>query len=268
MKTCIVLLLPNTLRRSWLDKCLTSLIGCYLKTFPTDVVIFHEHGFSDDNKVFIRNLLPNITVIFKEIQFTIPDIVKNDGNFKPKWSEGYWGADKCMSYGGMCTFFAIDIFKYLSEMGYNYYARLDDDSEIISPIQFDIFNNMKSNNLVYCYNMSMWEASHVVCELFNFIKSNLNENNIINKQYVFDESNRMLYYYNNFEVVNVDLYLNRTKEINASIHESGDIYYRRWGDAPIRTILLNLLFDKESIRKIQFSYSHNYTYTSDCRELL
>ena len=268
MKTCITLLLPNTLRRAWLNRCLTSLTNYYLNAFPTDVVIFHEHGFSNDNKVFIRNQLPNITVVFKEIQFTIPDIVKNDTDFKPKWCDGYWGADKCISYGGMCTFFAINIFRHLSEMGYSYYARLDDDSEIKSPIGYDMFNNMKSNNLVYCYNMSMWEAPHVVCGLFDFIKSNLNENNIINKQYVFDESNRMLYYYNNFEVVDINLYWNRTKEINALIHESGSMFYYRWGDAPIRTILLNLLFNKESIRKINFSYSHANNYSHECRELL
>lgn len=266
MKTCIVLLLPNTLRHKWLTGCLTSLTSYYLNAFPTDVVIFHESGFSVSNQLSIKQQLPNITVVFKEIQFTIPNIVKNDTNFKPRWCDGYWGADRCISYGGMCTFFAMDIFRHLNEMGYSYYARLDDDSEIKTPIGYDMFNNMKSNNLVYCYNMSMWEAPHVICGAFDFIHSNLNENSIINKQYRFDDSNRMLYYYNNFEVVNVDLYLNRTKEINALIHESGNIYYYRWGDAPIRTILLNLLFDKNSIRKMQFSYSHNDIHTSGCRE--
>ena len=147
MKTCFVLLLPNNLRHHLLNKSLSSLYNFYLRSYPTDVVIFHEIGFSVNNKQTVKNLLPNTNVIFKEIQFSVPNIILNDKDFKPKWTDTYWWPEKCLSYGGMCTFFGFDIFSYLDEMGYDYYARLDDDSYFLNPINYNIFEFMKDNNL-------------------------------------------------------------------------------------------------------------------------
>ena len=62
---------------------------------------------------------------------------------------------------------------------------------------------------------------------------------------------------------------NTVKDINMKIHESGNIYYQRWGDAPIRTIILNMLFDKNKIKKIiGFKYSHANNSNDQCIELL
>jgi len=272
-KSCFVLLLANELRQKWLNKCLNNLYYNYLQEFPVDVIIFHENSFSYDNKNFIKNLLPNINVIFKEIQFNRPKIILEDKNFKATWkgSEGYWGPEKCLSYGGMCTFFAFDIFNYLIEMGYDYYARLDDDSSINTKINYNIFKHMQDNDLVYGYVMQMWEAPHVIKGLFSFIKKNItNRNKIINKNYKFTEKTRLSYYYNNFEIVDINKYFTKNvKNISMKIHESGNVFYKRWGDAPIRTILLNMLFDKNKIKKfIGFEYSHDATNNSECRELL
>jgi len=268
-KSCFVLLLANGLRQNYLNTCLNNLYHNYLHEFPVDVIIFHENGFSDYNKTFVKNILRNINIIFKQIEFNKPKIIIEDKNFKPKWCEGYWGAEKCLSYGGMCTFFAFDIFNYLIEMGYDYYARLDDDSSINTKINYNIFKHMQDNDLVYGYVMQMWEAPHVVNGLFDFINTNINKNKIVNKDYEFTEKTRLSYYYNNFEIVDINKYMTNTiKDISIKIHESGNIYYQRWGDAPIRTILLNMLFDKNKIKKfIGFNYSHNKTYNSECREL-
>ena len=198
-KSCFVLLLTNKIKVNVLNVCLTNLYSNYLQEFPVDVVIFHEDGYSEYNKKFVQDRLPNINVIFKLINFKKPSIIINDKNFKPKWCDGYWGAEKCLSYGGMCTFFAFDIFNYLIEMGYDYYARLDDDSYIVTKINYNIFKYMEDNNLLYCYTMQKWEAPHVVDGLFDFINKNINE--IVNKDYEFTEKTRLPYYYNNFEIV-------------------------------------------------------------------
>lgn len=259
MKTCFTLLLPNSLRLNWLTRCLNSLHNFYLKKYPTDVVIFHEKGFSENNKNIIKKLLPNINVIFKQIQFSVPYIIKNDVNFTPKWCDGYWDSNKCISYGGMCTFFAFDIFYYLNEMEYDYYARLDDDSYFLSPINYNIFEFMKDNNLTYGYLIKMLEAPHVVQGLFNFIIDNVDPNSVLDTKYRFIEDREMVYYYNNFEIVNIKkYYTNQVKEINKKIHESGNVYYYRWGDAPIRTILLSIFFDKNQIKRLpNVDYRHH-----------
>ncbi len=258
MKSCFTLLLPNALKQNLLDRCLDSLYNFYLKKHPTDVVIFHENGFSEYNKNFIKNRLPNINLLFKEIQFSVPNIIKNDPNFKPKWTENYWDPNKCLSYGGMCTFFAFDIFKHLDDMGYEYYARLDDDSFLLNFVEYNIFDYMKDNQLTYGYLIKMLEAPHVVQGLFNFIINNVNHDNILDKKYSFIDDGELVYYYNNFEVVDIKKYYNdKVKEINKKIYETGNIYYYRWGDAPIRTVLLSLLFDKSKIRRLpNVNYRH------------
>jgi len=257
MKTCFCLLLPNNLNITAVNKCLNNLYNFYLCKYPTDVVIFHETGFSQNNKKIINNLLPKTNIIFKQIEFSIPNIVSNDENFKPKWTETYWGPEKCISYGGMCTFFTRDIFNYLNEMGYEYYARLDDDSYILNSINYNIFEYMKNNNLIYGYVIKMLEAPHVVNGLFNFIVDNIEKEKILNKDYTFTNSANLVYYYNNFEIVHVQKYLNITNKINNKIHESGNIYYWRWGDAPIRTILISMLFDTNAVKKLSnIDYQH------------
>lgn len=258
MKSCFTFLLSNTLRKNFLNSCLNSLYNFYLKKYPTDVVIFHEKEFPQYNKNFIKTRLPNTNIIFKEIKFSIPNIVKNDPNFKPKWIENYWDNQKCISYGGMCTFFSRDIFNYLNEMEYDYYARLDDDSRILNPINYNIFDYMKNNNLTYGYLIKMLEAPHVVKGLFEFIKNNTNKEKIFNKNYSFEDSTNLIYYYNNFEIVDIKKYLNNTKSIIDEIHESGNIYYYRWGDAPIRTILISMMFDQSEVRKMpDIGYNHS-----------
>lgn len=256
MKTCFTLLLPNNLRHQ-LHKCLSNLYNFYLRSYPTDVVIFHEINFSDHNKQTVKNLLPNINVIFKEIKFSIPDIILNDKDFKPKWTDTYWGPEKCISYGGMCTFFAKDVFNYLNDMDYDYYARLDDDSYFLSPINYNIFEYVKNNNLVYGYLIKMLESPYVVDGLFEFINNNIDKEKIINKNFNFTDSSNLVYYYNNFEVVDVKKYLNIANSINNKIHETGNIYYYRWGDAPIRTILINMMFDNTAVKKLpNIDYQH------------
>jgi hypothetical protein len=258
MKSCFTLLLRNNFKQNFLNSCLTSLYNFYLKKYPTDVIIFHEKEFSEYNKNFIKTRLPNINIIFREIKFSIPNIVKNDSNFKPKWTENYWDPKKCISYGGMCTFFARDIFYNLNEMEYDYYARLDDDSCILNSINYDIFEYMKNNDLIYGYLIKMLEAPHVVKGLFEFISSNIDDEKIFNKNYSFQDFNNLIYYYNNFEIVNIQKYLNNTKNIIDQIHESGNIYYYRWGDAPIRTILISMMFDQSQIKKMTgIDYQHN-----------
>jgi hypothetical protein len=257
MKSCFVLLLRNNLKSNLVNRCLNSLYNFYLKRYPTDIVVFHEKNFSEYNKNFFKIRLPNTKVIFKEIQFSVPDSIKKDFNFKPKWIEGYWDSNKCISYGGMCTFFARDIFNYLNEMEYEYYARLDDDSSILNPINYNIFEYMKTNDLIYGYLIKMLEAPHVVNGLFDFIVNNLDEEEIINKEYSFIDSNNLIYYYNNFEIIDIKKYLNKTKNIIEKIHESGNIYYWRWGDAPIRTILISMMFDQSKIKKMtDIDYHH------------
>jgi mannosyltransferase len=242
MRTCAVMLLPNDLVWSRLNQSLPLLKRNLLDKYPIDYIVFHEAGFSEANKREIRKRVNG--GIFKEISFSMPEAAID---FKPRWSDD-WTLKKCTSYGGMCTFFTKDVFEILIEMGYDYYLRLDDDSYLHGSFDENPFEKMQREQKVYGYCLKIKEAPHVIQGLFSFIKEN------VETQYSFDEPYWI--YYNNFEIVNLKKYYSdKAKEITQKIHESGGIYKWRWGDAPIRTILISI-FQPDNVMKFDIDYEH------------
>jgi hypothetical protein len=62
-------------------------------------------------------------------------------------------------------------------------------------------------------------------------------------------------YYNNFNIINVDIWNTpEIQDIVNKIDEQGYIFYCRWGDAPLQTIILSL-YDSNRIGKVNFKYS-------------
>lgn len=70
MRNCAVMLLPNDLIWSRLNKSLPLLKKNLLDRYPIDYVVFHEAGFSEISKKEIQRRVND--VIFKEISFSIP----------------------------------------------------------------------------------------------------------------------------------------------------------------------------------------------------
>jgi alpha 1,2-mannosyltransferase len=242
MRTCAVMLLPNDLIWSRLNQSLPLLKQNLLDKYTIDYVIFHEAGFSEANKNEIRRRVSD--VIFKEIKFNMPESAQG---FKPLWSDD-WSLEKCTSYGGMCTFFTKDIFEILIEMGYDYYLRLDDDSYLYEDFKENPFEKIRRENKSYGYCLKIKEGPHVIQGLFPFIKQH------VETDYVFEEPHWI--YYNNFEIVDIKRYYNdQIREISQKIHESGGIYHWRWGDAPIRTILVSIFLPDE-VMEFDIDYEH------------
>lgn len=244
MRSCACMLLPNNLSWVRLGKSLPLLKRNFLSSHSSDFVVFHEAGFSDQNKSRIRSEIPN--VIFREIRFNIHESARD---FEPLWSKD-WSREKCLSYGGMCTFFTKDIFEEMIQMGYDYYMRLDDDSYLYSGFDENPFEFLRRENKVYGYCLKIKEPPHVIQGLFDYIQ----KNSEASRDLSFDPPYWI--YYNNFEIVDVKKYREKTLEINQKIHESGGIYFWRWGDAPIRTILLSLFFTAEQVHEFNISYEH------------
>jgi hypothetical protein len=192
----------------------------------------------------------------------------------------YWRNQK---YRSMCNFWLKNFYKYTN--GYEYVMRIDDDSIIEEPIKYDLFELMRDKDYIYMSNII-----HLDCSLCNygmkefflthyeekkekidelFVEHSLSSdsgyfanfkklyNGIHNEEYVGDtvKLNMPLMYYNNFNIISVDTW--NTPEIQDvvnKIDEHGYIYYCRWGDAPLQTIILSL-YDSSRITKVNFKYS-------------
>jgi hypothetical protein len=289
IKGAIFILTQNTIERKiYLKTCLYFLFKNFNAKFKYPVIILHEGDYTDDAK---NEIITGIRIEcrdfikFKQIDnedFCIPlhiDIDKMnsiiDLHIVP-----YWRNQK---YRSMCYFWMKNFYKYTKE--YDYVMRIDDDSIIEEPIKIDLFELMSNKDYIYLSNIL-----HLDCSLCNYgmkefflkhyedetvkIKELFVDHKISNDSPFFDNFKKLyqkinneeynensvelsmpIMYYNNFNIINVNIWNEpKIQKIVNMIDEQGYIFYCRWGDAPLQTIILSL-YDSSRISKVNFKYS-------------
>jgi len=191
----------------------------------------------------------------------------------------YW---RNLKYRLMCYFWIKNFWKYTE--GFDYVMRLDDDSFIEETIVDDLFNICLTKNLVYISNFI-----HIDCGLCNynmkeffqkefpnnqqldgcFVKSNLNESTPIFNNFKtmyeimfskkYDKSdvdlNMPIMYYNNFFITSTAFWKQSiVQNLIQKIDDDGGIFYYRYGDAPLQTLIVTMLASSQ-ISKVKFKYS-------------
>ena len=222
--------------------------------------------------------------------FTIPDNIDRERfasvlDIKPT---PYWRDEK---YRMMCRWWMIHMPKYAE--GYDYVMRLDDDSIIEEPIDNDLFDYCKERDLVYasniihidcgicCYGMKQFferldfvkdneEKKAEITRLFqrtevpwnsfqyNKVRSLLAINNesVPENQKAPIELWMPMMYYNNFHITRPSFWKEeRVQEILREIDNNGGIFYYRWGDAPLQTLVAIIVGGADKVTKIGFRYS-------------
>lgn len=164
MKPTFVYLAQNTRKdpqwgrdsRSMLEISLDKLYENYNHKFRQSIIIFHEGDFTFEDQCELSKGRPEIT--FHEIEFKIPEFL-DKSKVPDVWvssagkAYGEWG----LGHRHMCRFYTIQVFDLLSELGYDWVCRFDDDSILHSPIEYDLFEYMESHNLEYGYRVDSQE---------------------------------------------------------------------------------------------------------------
>ena len=176
--------------------------------------------------------------------------------------EGFYGGGAAASdgYRRMCRFWAMGVFRQPAVRALRYFWRLDTDLRLLRPIALDPFRLMEARALDYLFGAWSREAPEVVVGLWDALRAfaaarNLSTAGLAPYAAAFGAADgtaegaaegggynlRMVY--NNFEVVRVALWRDSAAyaALCAEALEAG-IRRRRWGDAPIRTLALALLF--------------------------
>jgi hypothetical protein len=292
IKGAIFILTQNTIERKvYLKTSLYFLFKNFNAKYKYPVIILHEGDYTEDAKkeiiAGIRSECRNLLTFQKidDEDFRIPahiDIDKMNSIIDLRVVP-YWRNQK---YRSMCYFWMKNFSKYTKD--YSYVMRLDDDSIIEEPIKYDLFEMMSDKDFIYISNII-----HLDCSLCNygmkdfflkhyasnasekekinelFMDHTLNNNNeyfnkfkrlykaLNNEDYTETsvELNMPFMYYNNFNIINVDVWNKpEIQDIVNKIDEQGYIFYCRWGDAPLQTIILSL-YDNTRITKVNFKYS-------------
>ena len=289
-KSAIVILTQNTPeKRIYLKNCLYFLFKNFNEKFKYPVIILHEGDYTPE---FQEEIIKGVReesrsfIKFKELDkedFKIPEHID-----KVKLAKSielqpvpYWRNE---SYRNMCNFWLKHFTKYVAE--YDYVMRLDDDSIIEEKINSDLFQIMKEKDLNYISNII-----HIDCGICNYEMKEFFDHYYMDKQDLikdmfvyskFDNNNKEIFdnfkklykimndkeyeknevdikspimYYNNFFVTKTAFWNSENiKKVIDEIDKTGNIYYYRWGDAPLHTIIATIA-DKEKVSKCAFKYS-------------
>lgn len=136
----------DSTRNSSFHPVLLSLETNYKAAKEADVMVWHEGDLG-------RQDLPNQPLSFHvtfcnlkhdqaSAAWGLPPFAGNDSFSMPLYSLGY---------RFMIRLFAVTGWKFFFSLGYRYMLRLDDDSQILSPIAYNLFDAMRENNRTYGY---------------------------------------------------------------------------------------------------------------------
>jgi hypothetical protein len=218
----------------------------YLKAHPCDVFLYHEAGLYTYVRDYIQKAI-GFPVIFIKIKFpNLPPSVKVS---HPNFGIGY---------RHMCHFFANDIFNRPELQEYEYYMRLDTDSEILSPVRCNIFEHMREHEYIYgfvcndrldspVFSKGLWPLADA------FVASHAYK---AYKQLYADIPERG-YFYTNLEVCKLGWFRQKPwADFFDAVHQSQGIYTTRWGDHIIRYIGVNLYAPPDKVVKLPIHYYH------------
>jgi hypothetical protein len=234
---CVCYLANHTPKAvSDLVQSLQGLQKYYRRSYPCRVLIFHEAEMTQDMKSTITHAAPGLQLL--EIKF--PDAPASVAGL----SAGAIG------YRHMCHFFANDIFYHEALQPYAYYMRLDTDSQILGPINYDIFDSMAANNQKYGYITEFMDQPSVADGLWPCVQKYLDTHPEVKPlKQLYTDILQYRCYYTNFEVCNIAWFKQgEWPAMFRAVDEAGGIYTIRWGDHIIRFIGVNMFMQKAEIR--------------------
>lgn len=224
----------------------------------TDVLVFCEESF-EQYKSLVKT---NVDIRYETIEFKVPDypqeILDQIPEFFPHPTHGNgpieWGHPGfSMGYRHMCRFFSGEVYKHKAIQEYDYYLRLDTDSFIHTPLNYDIFEWAKVNDCYYGYVAPAVQKDNpkVIEGLWDYV-NDLYPNDIPVG----------LMFYTNFELGKVKWFLTSPyMEFYNSLDETGGFYTKRWGDAPVKFLGINLFLSERHIIPVNgFTYQHGAVY--------
>lgn len=279
----------NDVRKTYLKTTLYFLFKHGNAIYKYPVIIFHEGDFDAKSQ---REILMSVRascrslVTFRALDpgdFTLPnhiDKAKMERCIATK-ATPYWRNEK---YRMMCRWWLLHFPRYAA--GYDYVMRLDDDGFIEEPVP-DLFQWAADKELVYASCML-----HVDCPITTYGMKAFFDKRFPEKKAVLQESfmtqevpmravefhpfrtllsitqnplphipERMkldmpIMWYNNFFITKPSFWLREdVQKIIKEIDEDGSIFYFRWGDAPLQTLLVLLHCNPNQYSRCVFKYS-------------
>ena len=237
-----VYILTQRNRLPSLSELLKSFDEFYNDEFKYPVIIFYEVDCRTIEPMTVRSMT-NSSVFFQQVVFELPDFV--DKSKVPRRAICHHMHK--VGYRHMCRFHAKTVFDMEIVKGLSYIWRLDDDSLLTRPIRYDLFRYMNEHNILYGYHFISRESWQCVEGLWETADKYIASKAVdVTNAYI--SWNRSTIYYNNFEISDVSVWSSGPyQKFVDHIDRTGNIFYIRWGDAPMKTIAVNLFIPTDKV---------------------
>jgi len=258
-----IILLVQKKRMGMLVTALASLHAHFNDCFRKDVLLFHNGDFMLEDQLEVTKKFPLVQFHYLEVggkYWRVPPALENSAPWKSTkgYSEGY---------RHMCRFHYKMAFEYLSERGYQWFMRMDDDSYILSCIEYDMFQFLEDNDIFYAWRLAQLEYREFAETLPELVDSYVREHRTplsieLSSHYeggkLSTESWDRWTYYNNFMMTRISWW--RSKHVSQwldKVDSSGIAYLHRVGDAPIQTFTRMMFMHKKHVHHFQdWTYNH------------
>lgn len=182
------------------------------------------------------------------------------------------------SYRNMCRFNSGFFFRHKLLEEYDYYFRVEPDVEYHCDFPYDPFKIMKEKKKKYGFVIAIYEYENTIPTLWNTVKHFIQDNqDIIDMEtnsynFITDSSiigqfppvidsntdYNLCHFWSNFEIGDLNFF--RSEEYIRFFNfldETGGFYYERWGDAPVHSIAVSLLLNRDEIMHFdELGYYH------------
>ena len=248
-------------RKCNLNTGLTLLENNWLKRYPYTVILMNTRHWEVDEIRLLRRYWSTIDIRFVDISkyFNIHSESEVFDDQKSSLTS--------INYKRMCQFFFSGFLNVPILREYRYLLRLDDDTCILNPVNFDLFQEMADHNVYYSYQHIFPDPAFVVQGLREYIADytisiGLTVANPLLYE-VITSRGKILYDYDSFatNLEVIDTWRYRQADIAhflQNITESNLIFHRRWGDAPLRMVIAQLFWGPSDVMRLcEFDYQHS-----------
>ena len=197
------------------------------------------------------------SVYVQVVRFRIPDYV--NASLVPRMA-GFGLRKRTIGYRHMCRFHAGGVYEQpiVRSPGLEYGWRLDDDSVIRRPIDYDLFRVMRDGRYQYGYRQINRGWSPVDYALWDAVDRYLDVTPSLTPTFYRQWPKNAARYFNNFEVSDLRVWLSpQYRDYFNFVDRLGGIYYQKWGDAAIKTIAVTLFIPRDRTHRFtSIDYSH------------
>ncbi|CAB9510428.1 K10967 alpha 1,2-mannosyltransferase [Seminavis robusta] len=249
-------------RQCYFNKSMDDLARNWFPTNPYPIILQHPKGWTATEIKDIRQRWPQLQIYFSQPSFRKlkpPKLMQDDE--KPLSSLGY---------KKMCAFktYGIKEAPYIRTRQLDYLFYIDDDACVTEPIQYDVFATMQQHKIAYTYKQIFTDPENVVHGLPDFVQeykrqhNNLQPANPTLEAFVLDhqKDGSQWAFSTNLEWLDVQEFFFRRPDIvefYRVLQESGMIFHRRWGDAPLRFVMAYLFFHNSQVMRLCSEYVHS-----------